>query len=221
MLSPDGQAVVFNFNYMYTTNIREPVRADEKHLGRVDRHFIHTDVTLGNYELREVSKYQVATKIARTGKGVPLLQDIPGLGLLFKPAPSAESALQQNLIYAQSTIFPTLFDLMGLRYAQAVADIDPLADRLAEEATRRRMLDLSQRIFGQTANRVDAALRIPPGERRPWTYFPQVGIPYKSQNGYAGPGQNLKDGPLIEGGYNPEAAYPEYKFPHGVSPRGG
>src|SRR5262249_61338104 len=55
VISPDGQSVVFRFNYMYTTQIREPVRADEKHLGRVKRHFIDTDVQLGNYELREVS----------------------------------------------------------------------------------------------------------------------------------------------------------------------
>ncbi|WP_157369716.1 hypothetical protein [Zavarzinella formosa] len=28
VISPDGQSVVFNFNYMYSTKIREPVRAD-------------------------------------------------------------------------------------------------------------------------------------------------------------------------------------------------
>ncbi|MEO8498860.1 MAG: hypothetical protein ABI614_27680, partial [Planctomycetota bacterium] len=42
VIQPDGQALVFHFNYMYTTNIREPVRADEKHLGRVKRHFVDT-----------------------------------------------------------------------------------------------------------------------------------------------------------------------------------
>ncbi len=53
VIQPDGQAVVFDFNYMYTTQIREPVRADEKHLGRVKRHYIDTDVQLSNFELRE------------------------------------------------------------------------------------------------------------------------------------------------------------------------
>jgi hypothetical protein len=28
VIAPDGQAVVFDFNYMYTTQVREPVRAD-------------------------------------------------------------------------------------------------------------------------------------------------------------------------------------------------
>lgn len=35
VIQPDGQAVTFHLNYMYTTNVREPVRADEKHLGRI------------------------------------------------------------------------------------------------------------------------------------------------------------------------------------------
>ncbi|MHC4403160.1 MAG: hypothetical protein ACYTG0_26155, partial [Planctomycetota bacterium] len=116
VIQPDGQAVVFHFNYMYTTNVREPVRPDEKHLGRVKRHFIDTDVQLSNYELREVSRYQVALKASRTSRGVPLLEDVPLAGVLFRPLPQQESSLQENLILAQATIYPTLFDLMGLRW---------------------------------------------------------------------------------------------------------
>ncbi len=105
VIQPDGQSVVFHFNYMYTTNIREPVRADEKHLGRIKRHFIDTDVQLGNYEFREVSRYQVALKAARTSRGVPLFEDIPVIGILFRPLPSAESSLQENIVMAQWTSF--------------------------------------------------------------------------------------------------------------------
>src|SRR5262249_42970769 len=104
VIQPDGQAVVFHFNYMYTTNVREPVRADEKHLGRVKRHFIDTDVQLGNYELREVSRYQVALKASRTSRGVPLFEDIPIVGILFRPLPSQESSLQENIVLAQGTV---------------------------------------------------------------------------------------------------------------------
>ena len=71
---------------MYTTDIREPVRADEKHLGRVKRHFLNTQVQTSSYELREVSRYQVALKVARTGQGVPLLQDIPVVGVAIPPS---------------------------------------------------------------------------------------------------------------------------------------
>lgn len=123
VIQPDGQAILYNFNYMYTTNIREPIRADEQHLGRVKRHFIHTDVQTGCYELRELSRYTVALRASRTGKGVPLLQDIPGVGVLFRPLPSAESSLQQNIILASSVIYPTTYELMGLRWS-------PYADEL-------------------------------------------------------------------------------------------
>ncbi|WP_171470269.1 hypothetical protein [Frigoriglobus tundricola] len=217
VLSPDGQSVVFDFDYLYTTDVREPVRADEKHLGRVRRHFVHTDVQLGNYELREVSKYLVSIKVARTGKGVQLLQDIPGVGILFRPLPSAGTSLQQNLIYSQATIFPTLFDLMGLRYAPAVADIDPLADRLADFAVRYRRLDIEQRMYDGTAARVDDTFRAPYGERRMDLYRPQVSIPYQHPNGYTGPGLRLKDGRLIEG-YDPLQAYPDTPYSPGMTP---
>lgn len=217
VLSPDGQAVVFNFDYMYTTDVREPVRADEKHLGRVKRHFVHTDVQLSNFELREVSKYMVAIKAARTGKGVQLLQDIPGVGVLFRPLPSAGASLQQNLIYSQATIFPTLFDLMGLRYAPAVADLDPLADRMGEFAARYRRLDLEQRVYDIGASRVDDALRTSYGERRFDLYRPQVPLPFVHPNGYYGMGLRIRDGYLREG-YNPLQQFRESDFNPNISP---
>ncbi|MDY3553439.1 hypothetical protein R5W24_002541 [Gemmata sp. JC717] len=219
VLSPDGQAVVFDFDYMYTTDVREPVRADEKHLGRVRRHFVHTDVQLSNYELREVSKYMVAIKAARTAKGVQLLQDIPGVGALFRPLPSAGSSLQQNLIYSQATIFPTLFDLMGLRYAPAVADIDPLADRLAEFAVRYRRIDIEQRMYGGTASRVDDIFQTPYGERRTDLHYPQIPIPYRHPNGVTGPGVRQPTGTLVEG-FEPSTAYPPTQFAPGASREG-
>ncbi|MDY3560348.1 Ig-like domain-containing protein [Gemmata sp. JC673] len=219
VLSPDGQAVVFGFDYMYTTDVREPVRADEKHLGRVKRHFVSTDVQLGNYELREVSKYMVAIKAARTAKGVQLLQDIPGVGALFRPLPSAAASLQQNLIYSQATIFPTLFDLMGLRYAPAVADLDPLADRMAEFAARYRRLDVEQRIYDIGATRVDDALRTPYGERRYDLYRPPMSLPFVHPNGYTGLGLRLYDGTLREG-YDVNGTFPDSRFAPRTSPEG-
>jgi len=219
VIQPDGQAVTFHFNYMYTTNVREPVRADEKHLGRVKRHFIDTDVQLGNYELREVSRYQVALRAARTAKGVPLLQDIPGLGVLFRPLPSAESSLQQNLILAQATIYPTLFDLMGLRWAPAVADVDPLGLVNADFVVRQRKQELMNRVFDIGAKNVDDALRIPESNRRPDLYRTQQTIPYQHPNGYKGPGMNLRDSHLREG-YDVRQLYPESQFVPSKDPDG-
>jgi hypothetical protein len=205
VIQPDGQSVVFHLDYMYTTNIREPVRADEKHLGRVKRHFIDTEVQLGNYELREVSRYTVALKAARTSRGVPLFEDIPGLGILFRPLPSASSSLQQNVILAQSTIFPTLFDLMGLRIAPTVADLDTLRLRNSEFLVRGRARDVSNRVFDYSTSSVDEFLRIPPAERRPDLYRTQETIPNVHPDGYQGPGLNLHDSQLQEG-YDPTRA---------------
>ena len=144
VIQPDGQAVVFHFNYMYTTNIREPVRADEKHLGRSQT---------------ALRRHRCAVEQLRAARGQPVHGGAEGgadfprraaarrypawWASLFRPLPSDESSLQQNIIMAQATIFPTLFDLMGLRWAPAVADLDPL--RLSNDEfivrNRRRVLD--------------------------------------------------------------------------------
>jgi hypothetical protein len=199
VIQPDGQAVVFDFNYMYTTNVREPIRADEKHLGRVKRHFVDTDVQLSNFELREISRYTVALKASRTSRGVPLLEDIPLVGVLFRPLPSDESSLQQNIILGQATIFPTLFDLMGLRWAPVVADLDPLRLQNDEFIVRNRRRTLMNRVFDKSSSEVDKFLRIPAGERRMDLYRSQESIPAQHPNGYYGPGANLRDSTLREG----------------------
>lgn len=211
VIQPDGQAVVFGFNYLYTTNIREPIRADEKHLGRVKQHYINTDVQLSNYELREVGRYTVALKAARTSRGVPLLEDIPVAGVLFRPLPSDESSLQQNLVLAQATIFPTLFDLMGLRWAPAVADLDPLRLSNEEFIARGRRRALQNRVYDYSSEQVDEFLRIPSGNRRPDLYRTQESVPYEHPNGYRGPGLDLRDSQMQEG-YRPAQVTPPSQF---------
>ena len=49
VIQPDGHSVIYDFNYLYTTNVREPVDPDEKHLGRVKQHFIHTQVQTSSF----------------------------------------------------------------------------------------------------------------------------------------------------------------------------
>jgi hypothetical protein len=207
VIAPDGQAVVFDFNYMYTTQVREPVRADEKHLGRIRQHFIDTDVHLSNFELREVSRYVVALKAARTAKGVPLLEDLPVVGALWRPLPSDEKSLQQNIIMAQATIFPTLFDLMGLRWAPAVSDVDPLQLSNREYIVRNRNRYLENRIYDYSSSKVDEFLRIPESARRADLYRSQESIPTLHPNGYEGPGLDYQVTPMQEG-YDPRGRAP-------------
>lgn len=199
VIQPDGQSVVFDFDYMYTTNIREPVRADEKHLGRVKRHFVHTDVQLGNYELREVSRYRVALKAERSGRGVPLLEDIPIIGALGRPMNDGQSSLQQNIILADSVIYPTLFDLMGLRWAPAVADLQ-IEELLEQEFVYgNRMKFLRQHVDSVSGTNVDSFLQIPEGARRSDLYFPQSRIRTDHPTGHEGRSNLNHDSRLIEG----------------------
>ncbi|MCC9600417.1 hypothetical protein LOC67_07580 [Stieleria sp. JC731] len=211
VIEPDGQSVVFDFNYMYTTNVREPVRADEKHLGRVKRHFVDTDVQLSNFELREVSRYTVALKAERTARGVPLLEDIPVVGALWRPVPQRESSLQQNIIMAQATIFPTLFDLMGLRWAPAVADIDPLNLSNREFIVRGRHHVLENRVYDVSSSRVDEFLRFPESQKRADLYRSQSTVPSVHPNGYQGPGLDFRSSEL-KGGWDVNRAYPESQY---------
>ncbi|MEI7698517.1 MAG: hypothetical protein WCK86_01870 [Planctomycetia bacterium] len=203
VIYPDGQAVVYHLNYLFTTNIREPVRADEKHLGRVRQHFIDTDVVSGNYELREVSTYRVALKAARSARGVPFLEDIPVAGVLFRPAVNAESSLQQNVILSQTVIYPTLFDLMGLRWAPAVAELDSLSLREREFVAGERERFLTNEVFDEASGQVDNFMRIEESRRRADLYRTQETIPHLHPNGYQGPGLNIQNGVLQEG-YIPE-----------------
>lgn len=138
VIQPDGNSIVYGFDYMYSTQVREPVRADEKHLGRVKRHFVRTDVQTSSYELREISRYTVALKASRTDRGVPLFEDIPLIGAAFRPLPSEESSLQTNIILGSSTIYPTVYDLMGLRWSQHV-------DQMSSESLKGHKQELLQR----------------------------------------------------------------------------
>ncbi|MEZ5943700.1 MAG: hypothetical protein R3C18_20080 [Planctomycetaceae bacterium] len=161
IIQPDGHSIVYTFDYMYSTNVREPVRADEKHLGRIKRHFVHTDVQTSSYELREVSRYTVALKASRTDRGVPLFEDIPGLGVLFRPLPSQESSLQTNIILASSTIYPTVFDLMGLRWSPYVDDLGSTKLVDEKESQRSRREELRTQLFETVRDKVNSRIGIP------------------------------------------------------------
>lgn len=188
VMQPDGDSCVYDFDYMYTTNIREPVRANEKHIGRIKRHFVHTAVQTGNFEVREISRYQVALKVSRTSRGVPLLEDIPIVGAAFRPAPSAESSLQQNVIFGQTNLYPTLFDLMGLRWAQQVVDLDHTALLESEHVIRGRQKSMRDYVFRVASERVDRFLDVEnkaPSSYRPDFYRSQVLASPHHPSGYS------------------------------------
>lgn len=160
VIQPDGDSMVYDLNYLYHTEMREPVRADEKHLGRIKRHLLHTQVQTSSFELREVGRYQVALKVSRTAKGVPMLENAPVVGALFRPAPSTESSIQQNILLAKSVIYPTLYDLMGLSWAQHVAELGYDSIRNAGHVSRGRQEIIRSHVFDESSRTVDDFLRI-------------------------------------------------------------
>lgn len=198
VIQPDGDSIVYDFNYMYTTNVREPVRADEKHLGRVKRHFIDTQVQTSSFELREISRYQVALKASRTGRGVPLFEDIPGLGVLFRPQASAESALQQNIILGQSTVYPTLFDLMGLRWAPHLVDAEGQALRETEHVVRGRRQTVSDFVFEEASDRVDGFLGIKHKAEYEQLYRPDLYHQQSRPSRFHPSGYEYRDQPITD-----------------------
>ncbi len=202
VIQPDGHSIIYDFLYMYTTNVREPVRADEKHLGRVRRHFINTQVQTSSFEVRELSRYQVALKAARTAQGVPLLQDIPVAGALFRPLPSAESSIQQNVILAYSAVYPTLFDLMGLRWAPSVVDLNHVSVRDSEHIVRGRNMMVTDSIFDTSTRTVDDILGIEvdtPEHYRPDLYRRQRHVSPYHPGGYTYPKREPNDDPTGSG----------------------
>ncbi len=82
------------------------------------------------YKLETGTGFQLRPVMQPDGdasRGVPFLEDIPLVGAVFRPAPSDDSSLQQNVIFGQTNVYPTLFDLMGLRWAQQVVDLNHAA----------------------------------------------------------------------------------------------
>ncbi len=196
VIQPDGDSVVYDFNYMYTTNVREPVAADEKHLGRIKRHYVDTQVQISSFEWREISRYHVALKASRTAKGVPLLEDIPVAGALFRPAPSDESSIQQNIIFGSSTVYPTLFDLMGLRWAPQIVDLDHINLQNTEHVVRGRFDNIRGYVFDEASRRVDEFLhlrRLTPEHYRPDLYHSRFQTSPYHPNGYRYYGEKVKD----------------------------
>jgi hypothetical protein len=113
-------------------------------------------VQTSSYELREISRYTVALKASRTDRGVPLFQDIPFVGYAFRPLPSEESSLQTNIILGSSTVYPTVFDLMGLRWSPYV-DGEGSSSLAAEKQRTKTRAEL---IRSELRKRVDQELRI-------------------------------------------------------------
>ncbi|MCU0980262.1 MAG: hypothetical protein MUF25_14000, partial [Pirellulaceae bacterium] len=111
VIQPDGFSVAFHLVYTHT-----PQRASDGQTpppAGVQRHMVEADVQMPSLEVQEVSRFRVALDSEEQGKGIPLLEDVPGVGALFRPRRAAASTTQENIILVEAVVYPTSLALAG------------------------------------------------------------------------------------------------------------
>ncbi len=122
IFDPTGQALRFKFDFVDTTLVREPRGTVNPRLPRIERHTVNTEVQLANMEIREVSRFESDAKIGLPTTywgGLPLLKDIPGVRPIpligwFVRRKGSNAIAQRSLIFAQTTMSPTIGDILNL-----------------------------------------------------------------------------------------------------------
>lgn len=64
-------------------------------------------------EWQEVSRFRVSLNAAQQGKGIPILEDVPVAGALFRPRRTAAATMQENFILVECMVYPTSMTLVG------------------------------------------------------------------------------------------------------------
>ncbi|HEX6185179.1 MAG TPA: hypothetical protein VFZ44_14945 [Pyrinomonadaceae bacterium] len=123
IFDPSGQALRFKFDFVGTTRIQEPDGSTNRQVPRIERHTVNTEVQLSNLEMREISRFDSNARVGRPTEysgGLPIIKDIPKvrpyLPLLgwFVRRGGKSAVVQQSLIFGQTTIYPTISDIMDL-----------------------------------------------------------------------------------------------------------
>ena len=122
VIDPSGQALRFKFDYVLQNQLRDPDGTVDPLLPRVSRHTINTEVQLSNLEIRNISQFEASTKLGLPTKytgGLPIFNDIPGIREIpligwFKRRADKAASIQQSIVLAQTTIYPTIGDISGL-----------------------------------------------------------------------------------------------------------
>ena len=122
IFDPTGQALRFKFDFVDTTLVREPRGTVNPRLPRIERHTVNTEVQLANMEIREVSRFESDSKIGLPTTywgGLPLLKDLPGVRPIpligwFVRRKGSNAIAQRSLIFAQTTMSPTIGDILNL-----------------------------------------------------------------------------------------------------------
>jgi hypothetical protein len=123
IFDPSGQALRFKFDFVGITRVQEPNGSTDRQLPRIERHTVNTEVQLSNLEMREISRFDSNARVGRPTEykgGFPIVRDIPKvrpylplLGWFVRRGGKA-AVVQESLIFGQTTIYPTIADIMDL-----------------------------------------------------------------------------------------------------------
>jgi hypothetical protein len=130
IFDPTGQALRFKFDFVSASKLQEPNGTLNPQLARIERHTVNTEVQLSNLETREISRFEVNSRLGlptRYWGGFPVLKDIPYvrpwvplIGWFVRKGGS-NAVAQQSVMFGQTTIYPSIGSLIGL-----VADTGPV-----------------------------------------------------------------------------------------------
>lgn len=130
IFDPTGQALRFKFDFVSASKLQEPNGTLNPQLARIERHTVNTEVQLSNLETREISRFEVNSRLGlptRYWGGFPVLKDIPYvrpwvplIGWFVRKAGS-NAVAQQSVMFGQTTIYPSIGSLISL-----VSDTGPL-----------------------------------------------------------------------------------------------
>lgn len=122
VLDPSGQALRFDLDYSLTTRVQEPTNTGSLELPLVERQSMNIPIQVSNLDFRQAAGFESNTKIGITPqyfggipffKQLPLLKDIPLIGY-FSRSPGTPAVRQQTYVFVQSSIYPTVSDIVGL-----------------------------------------------------------------------------------------------------------
>lgn len=122
IFDPSGQALRFKFDHVGASQIREPDGTVNPQLPRIERHTVNTEVQISNLELREISRFESNARLGIANRytgGLPIFKDIPYVRRIpligwFVRTGGRNAVTQQSLIFGQTTMYPTIGDIMDL-----------------------------------------------------------------------------------------------------------
>ncbi|MFO0948536.1 MAG: hypothetical protein U1D30_21870, partial [Planctomycetota bacterium] len=104
---------------------------------------------------------RVATSASKKPRGIPLLEDIPYAGTIFRSKRTADGAFQDNIILADCVVYPTVFNLIGKEWFRGPeSDPNRLIERERVEMARRSRIQ--ELLISHTHREAEAIVGLPP-----------------------------------------------------------